>query len=347
MTSTLSVFPAPAQPRLTPQDHKLFKGTAAQVHDWMSTDEVLDSIGSNFTVCSAAASVDGRNYPSCQLWLRSDNRDLLGVFGDRRQPIQPGTFVEYFRAFTAASQSRISLDLVGSLDGGRTFYMASKLTDNIHALLDSTIGGGYGSGGGLGIQRNIPKEDRSDFWMVITDYYGESRRPMVSLLGNELICSNGLTCRIQAQHTTLRLDHRGQLTYDKIAPILHAAASQVGAYVHAKERMIDLRVTRDTAIAALRDFFADPDGEKRTVKRLEAIYDSELIGGELPSRQGNLWRLAQAMTQHASHDGIKDTAVSRDRALRSQLNGARQRTSQEFMAYLEDQFLQPSGLVLA
>jgi Domain of unknown function (DUF932) len=339
MTSTLSVTSGSSQPMITPQDRQLFKGTAAQVHDWMSTEEVLGSIGSNFTVRSAVPSVDGREYPDCRLWLRTDNQDLLGVFGNKRQPFQPGTFVEHFRAFAAASDQRISLDLVGSLDRGRTFYMASKLTDNIHALLDSTIGGGYGVGGGLGIQHNIPQEDRSDFWLVITDFYGEARRPMVSLLGNELICSNGLVCRVRNAHTTLNLEHRGQLTYERVAPILHAAAERVGAYVHTKERMIDTRITRETAVAALREFFSDPDGEKRTVKRLEAIYDNDLIGGELPSRQDNVWRLAQAMTQYTTHSGAQETPTERDRALRSQFSGARQRTAQQFMAFLEDQFL--------
>lgn len=344
MTSTLS---ATTQPRLTAQDAKLFKGTAAQVHDWMSTEEVLASIGSNFTVRSTPASVDGRDYPECRLWLRSDNADLLGVFGNRRQPIQPGDFVDHFRAFTAASDSQISLDLVGSLDRGRTFYMASKLNDNIHNLLDSTVGGGYGAGGGMSIKRNMPADDRTDFWLVVTDYYGESRRPMVSLIGNELVCSNGMVHRVAAKHSTLQLNHRGLLTYEKVAPILHAAAQQVGAYAHTKVRMIDTRITRDTAVAALREFCADPDGESRTVKRLEAIYDSELIGGNLDSRTGNVWRLASAMTQHTSHDGVKDDAGSRDRALRSQLTGARQRTSANFLAFLEEQFLEPSGLVLA
>jgi hypothetical protein len=346
MTSTIAS--APTQPVLTQQDAALFKGTAAQVYDWMSTEEVLSSIGSNFTVRSAPANVDGREYPECRLWLRSDTAGLLGSFGNRRQPIQPGDFVEHFRAFAAASESQISLDLVGSLDQGRTFYMASKLSSNIHGLLDSTIGGGYGSGGGLGITKTMPADDRTDFWLVVTDYYGEARRPMVSLLGNELVCSNGVVRRVAAEHTTLQLSHRSLLTYDKVAPILHAAAEQVGAYAHTKARMIDTRITRDTAIAALRTFFEDPTGEKRTTKRLEAIYDSELIGGALDSRTDNVWRLASAMTQHATHDGIKDDTASRDRAMRSQLSGARQRTSANFLAFLEEQFCPAADhLVLA
>lgn len=332
--------------KLCSADRKLFRGTAAEVHDWMSTEDILNAIGCNFRVARHSAQVGGRSYDDCQLWLRDDTNDLLGYFGNRRQPIQPSTFIEYFRAFTSASDKQIALDVVGSLDQGKTFYMASKLSGDNARLLDQNLGGEYGAGGGLGISRlnsdsYIAKEDRTDFWLVITDYYGESLSPKAIILGNELVCSNGLAVKVTDQ--SVKLTHRLAQSYDDVAAVLQAALERSRAYTRMKDRLIETPISMDTARLALRQFFSDPDGQSPTVKKLEAIYSSNLIGGELETRQDNLWRLASAVTQYTSHE----RAANGERTLRSQLEGSRARTNSRFLDFLESQFLPNAQLAIA
>lgn len=322
---------APAAPRLTAADRKLFRGTAAEIQPWMSTTEILQAIGCDFRVLRHSPSVNGRTYDGCKLWLRSDNHDMLGHFGDRRLPTQPGDFVDFFRAFCNASEKQISLDLVGSLDQGRTFYMASKLTDaNAELIAHGT--------GGLGISRRgnssyIEKEDRTDFWLVITDYYGESLSPKALVLGNELICTNGMTLRVTDQ--SVKLHHRRELSYDQIAPVLQRTLEQSAAYSRMKQRLVEIPVSMDTARDALRKFFCDPQGETKTVQKLEQIYAHDLIGGELDTRRDNAWRLVSTVTQYTSHERTGGRA---DRTLKSQLEGSRARTNQRFIEFLESQF---------
>lgn len=343
MTATLTA-PAAEAPvsKLTTSDRKLFRGTCAEVHDFQSTEEILTSIGSNFRVLRHAAQVGGRSYPECQLWLRDDNNNLLGAFGNRRQVTQPATFIEYFRAFTAASEKQISLDLVGSLDGGKTFYMASKLTNNIHSLLDSTTGA---RGAGMGISRTTHRDDRSDHWLVILDYYGESLAPKALLLSNELVCTNGMTR--QVTNREIRLSHMRTSSYDDVAPVLHAALAECRAYDRIKDRLIETPITMDTARQALRDFFNDPSGESKTTQRVQHIYERSLIGSELDTRQGNLWRLASAVTQYTSHDRVGNAPGSAARTLKSQLEGSRARTNGRFLEFLEDQFAVDTAAALA
>lgn len=347
MTATLT---APATPKLTAADRQFFRGTAVEVNDAMSTTDILRMINCDFNVVRQAAQFGDRTYNDCQLWLRDDNHDMLGFFGNRRQVIQPAAFIDYFRAFTAASEKQISLDVVGSLDGGRTFYMASKLHGNNHALLDSTIGGGYGSGGGLGISRSgnsayMDQADRTDSWLVVTDYYGESASPKAVIFNNELVCSNGLAVKVTDQQ--VRLSHRIIQNYDDIAAVLNRAVQQCAAYSRMKDRLIDTSITTTQAFNAIRAFFRDPDGKTNTVKRLERIYDHSLIGGDLDTRTGNLWRLASAVTQYTSHERIGNGNGAPGRTLRSQLEGARARTNQRFLEFLEDEFLPSGELVLA
>lgn len=346
---TLSISAPATTSKLTAADRKFFRGTAAEVHDWMTTEDILNAINCNFRVTRHSAQIGGRSYPDCQLWLRDDNNDMLGFFGNRRQVVQPASFVEYFRSFAAASEKQITLDVVGSLDGGRTFYMASKLHGDNHRLLDSTIGGGYGVGGGLGISRRgsaayLDKLDRTDSWLVVTDYYGDSLSPKAVIFNNELICSNGLAVKVTDQQ--IKLTHRVIQSYGDIAAVLDQAVRQCSAYSRMKDRLIETSITTVQARNAIRAFFRDPDGESQTVKRLERIYQHDLIGGDLDTRQGNLWRLASAMTQYTSHERTGKGDGAHERTLRSQLEGSRARTNQRFLAFLEEQFAPNAELAL-
>lgn len=348
MTATIQAPQATS--KLTSADRKFFRGTAAEVHPWMTTEQILDAINSNFRVTRHSAQVGGRSYEDCQLWLRDDTNDLLGFFGHRRQVIQPATFIEYFRAFTEASDKQLTLDVVGSLDKGKTFYMASKLTSYDH-LLDRNIGDGrYGIGGGLDISRRgsslyIPSEERTTHWLVVTEYFSESLRPKAIIFSDELVCSNGLSRTVTDQ--SVKLAHTaGGLSYENVSMVLNQALRQSRAYDVMKNRFIETPITLTQARNAIRTFFRDEDAKSNTVKKLELIYSYDLIGGDRDTRSANLWRLASAVTQYTSHERLGKGDGAHGRALRSQLEGSRARTGQRFMEFLEQQFLPQDERVL-
>jgi hypothetical protein len=321
---------------LTAADRKLFRGTAAEVHDFMSNEEILASIGCNFNVVRQPAESGGRTYNDCQLWLRDDTQDMLGFFGTKRQIIQPGTFVDYFRSFCASASKQINFDVIGSYNNGRTLYMGAKLSGNNAALLEGD--------GGLYISRPghsayIPSEDRTDHWLILTESFGESLRPRVTVLSSELVCTNGLAKRVT--ECEVKLSHSSVMGADVVHAVLDHAMRQCRAYDRIKERLIETPISMDTARAALREFFGDEDGKTSTVKRLEQIYRSDLIGGDLDTRTGNAWRLASAVTEYTSHSRIRN----QETAFRSQLEGSRARTANGFMQFLEEQFLDRSELI--
>lgn len=328
---------APAAPRLTAADRKLFRGTAAEIQPWMSTTEILQAIGCDFRVVRRPAESMGRTYGDCQLWLRNDTQDMLGFFGTKRQIIQPHVFIDYFRSFCDSSGKAISLDVIGSYNQGRTLYMGAKLTDNSSCLLDANLGGAYGAGGGMNISRPgssayIPTEDRTDHWLILTESFGESLRPRVMVIANELICSNSLSRRVT--ECEVKLSHSACMNSDAVHAVLGQAMRQCQAYSRVKERLIETPISMETARSALRAYFGDSEGQSRIVQRLEAIYQSDLIGDDLETRTDNAWRLASAVTQYTSHERIGRA----DATFRSQLEGARARTANNFLAFLEQQF---------
>jgi hypothetical protein len=322
----------------TKSDRKLFRGTAAAVLPSMSNEEILSSIGCNFNVVRCAAQHGDRAYDDCQLWLRDDTRDMLGFFGTKRQVIQPGTFVDYFRSFCSSADKQINFDVIGSFNNGRTLYMGAKLAGNNAAVLQA--------GGGLDISRHghsayIPSEERTDHWLILTESFGESLRPRVTVLSSELVCTNGMAKRVT--ECEVKLSHSNVMSTDIVHAVLDHAMRQCSAYDRIKERLIETPISMDSARAALRRFFDDEEAKSSTVKRLEAIYAHDLIGGELDTRQGNLWRLASAVTQYTSHE----RSSHGERTFRSQLEGSRARTNTRFLEFLESQFSTSSDLVLA
>lgn len=325
--------------KLTAADRKLFHGTAAEVQSWMSDQEILASIGCNFNVIrTPALAPGGRAYPDCQLWLRDDNQDLLGFFGNKRQVIQPSLFLDYFRAFCDASDKAISLDVVGSYNKGRSLYMAAKLSGNMADLLSA--------GGGLNISRAghsayINREDRTDHWLILSESFGEALRPRVSVIANELICTNGMARKVT--ECQVKLSHTQAMSKDIVHAVLEHAVRQCQAYDRIKERLIETPVSMDTAAAALHQFFGSEHGANRLAERLERIYRHELIGSELDTRGANAWRLASAVTQYTSHERI----TNGESVFRSQLEGARARTANGFLAFLEEQFTGQGALVAA
>jgi len=330
MTTATQTQPQTQTSKLSKADQKLFKGTAAEVHSWMSDQEILASIGCNFNVIrTPATSPYGRTYSDCQLWLRDDNQDLLGFFGTKRQIIQPSLFIDYFRAFCDASDKAISLDVVGSYNKGRSIYMAAKLNGNNGALV--------AAGGGLEISRRghsayISAEDRTDHWLVLSESFGEALRPRVSVIANELVCANGMARKVT--ECQVKLSHTQAMSKDIVHAVLDHAVRQCQAYDRMKERLIETPVSMETAAAALHQYFGNEQGTGRLAQRLEQIYRHELIGSELDTRGANAWRLASAVTQYTSHERIGNSEA----VFRSQLEGARARTASGFIEFLESQF---------
>ena len=304
--------------KITKSDSKLFRGTAAEVHSFMDNTDILKSIGCNFDVTRVPHEYNGQTFNEVQHWHRSDNDGLLGVFGSRRQCIQPNVFVDYFRKFCEASKKEINLDLVGSLDGGKTFYMASKLTQVQNNDFDK-VG------------------DKTDSWLVVTDYYGESRAPKVMVLFNELVCTNGMTRQIKEKHTAF--SHLREMTFDDVAPVLESAVRESKAYSDMKERFIDTPIKLQRAKDAVQRFFEDEKMEQLRTKTVHNILDGGLIGKELSSRQDNVWGLVSAMTQYTSHNRTKADDVSDEKTLKSQLDGSRGYMNKRFIDFLESEMI--------
>jgi hypothetical protein len=330
MINALPVASEARATKLSATDKRIFRGTAAEVLPWMSNEDILSSIGCNFQVESRIPTVDGREYPDTRLWLRSDNRDHLGTFGNRRRVIQPSDFVTYFRDFCEKSGKAIELDLVGTPDNGKTFYMASKLIGN---NLDQLCHDYHGRG--FGIQGQIDSIDRTDAWLIITDYYGQSSAPKAIILLNELVCSNGMTR--QSKSRLAGLSHLRQQGSEDVTRVILESLEAAREYQIIKSRLIDKKITVDVAVNTLKAFFR-AHGTERASKadKLASLYTESLVGGNLATRQGTAWGLLSAVTQNTTHGRVGSTAEAQGRAFKSMLDGPRATEAAGFCDFLID-----------
>lgn len=325
-------------------DRNLFKGNAALVPDGADAAQMLEAVNANFRVTPVAAEFGGRQFPQHQLWMRLDNGvigDCLGCFGTARSPQQPVQIAQSMIDFCSQSEKQIKPDVVGCVGNGKTLYVASRLAGDTSDLHDKET---YGDGGGMSIQRTVSKEDRTEHWLMQVVYFGQSLATKAFVLSNELKCSNGLALRTNEKRIVLR--HKadnGHLIQDT----LNQAIRSSEAYALMKDRFMHESLDIAQGKQLIRQFHNDPDGESRVVKALERIYQYNLIGGDIPERQGNYWRLLNAQTQYTSHSHIskQDAGMS----LMSQIDGGKARSNRDFITFLESQFTSESSaeLVLA
>ena len=329
-------------------DRKLFKGNAALVTDGAAATEMLASVNANFTVDRVPAEYNGRQYPAHQLWIRQDNGNCLGCFGKIRKPQQPKAILESLMGFCAQSEKDLKPDVVGSINDGKTIYVACRMAGDVSRLLDSA---NNGDGGGMSIRSTIAKEDRTEHWLMLMAHYGESLATKAYVLSNELACSNGMALRTNEK--TIALAHRELQDPYKIEAILNQAIRNSEAYALMKDRFMHQTISLADGCSLIRQKYDDPQGQTQVVKNLERIFKYDLIGGDLPTRAidyngseptTNLWRLANAQTQYTSHNHVSKRDPGK--TLLSQLGGKKAKDNRDFMQFLESQFTTESTAAL-
>ena len=326
-------------------NRNLFKGNAQLVCDGATPLQMLEAVNANFRVVPKSAEFGGRAYPQHQLWMREDNgeiSDCLGCFGNRRQPQQPIQVAQFFQDFCDQSEKQISPDVIGCVNGGKTLYVACRLAGDTSDLHDKEE---YGDGGGMSIKRTISREDRTEHYLMLVVHFGESLATKAYVLSNELVCSNGMALRTDEKK--LVIPHRAFTDGRKVEAILNQAVRSSTAYALMKDRFMNESLTTERGRQLIREFHQDPDGTSQVVKNLERIYNYTLIGGDMPERQGNYWRLLNAQTQYTSHSYVSKQDAGK--SLMSQVEGSKARSNRDFITFLESQFTSEASaeLVLA
>ena len=335
------------QTKLNDTDLRFFYGTNCIVRPDQTATEILDAIDCNFDVITSEVHHTFRDSEGNVLtndqgepmviddsntrgWFRSDNYLKLGQHGNQRTPTKPEAYIEFLQKFCLASEKELSLDLVGTFDGGKTFYCVSKLTEGFDrkALMQQYAGEGFN------IKNLVDDQDRTVHYLVLTDYYKEQKAPRATVVSQELICANGMSRRVTDMNIKLSHDHVN--TYGDIAPVLQKAFQECTAYDLVKDRQRSTPLAIEDGISAINAFCSKEKNGEKLAKELLQIYvpdNQKLIGGHLDGRGATQFRLVSAVTQHATH---AHNSKKYGGSLKSQIEGTRYQRVQRFQAAMPE-----------
>ena len=277
--------------KVTKEDWQFFQGHVIETWNKTSatTEELLREIGADWSVVGSSHEHlhNGELLVTEKVvhWHQSNNGLYLSTFTDKRKPAQPVDVVNNFRQY--CSSVGLSMDVLGYLPNEKRLYCASKL-----------------------VQINKPMVhvgDETDHWLFITCDYGQAKAMRVFVFHNELVCTNGMVQKIVEKNHIL--SHRKTRTYDEFQALLSRAVTKCERYEDIKDQLINKKLSHTEARNVIRRFFRDTQGledvnepsKMKTVNQIEYLNEYSLKGGHLPSRQGNAFRLLQAVTEYTSH----------------------------------------------
>lgn len=335
------------QTKLNDTDLRFFYGTNSVVRSDQTATEILDAIDCNFEVVTSEVHHTFRNSEGNLVtndlgepividdnqtrgWFRSDNYLKLGQHGNQRVPTKPEQYIEFMQKFCLASEKELTLDLVGTFDGGKTFYCVSKLTDGFDrkALMQRYAGEEFN------IKNLVDDQDRTVHYLVLTDYYRQQLAPRATVVSQELICANGMSKRVTGMD--VKLSHGRVNTYGDIAPVLQKAFQECTAYDLVKDRQRSTPLAIEDGISAINAFCRTEKNGETLAKELLQIYvpdNQKLIGGHLDGRGATQFRLVSAVTQHATH---AHNSKKYGGSLKSQIEGTRHQRVQRFQAAMPE-----------
>lgn len=325
--------------KLKQEDRQFFQGDVSECREHQTTEEQLNSIRCNWTVKPEPLYSKNwnRTYPNVVDWYQGDNGDLLGRFSDRRHIVNPVDIVDWYKDFINqahgwAHMQDITLDVVGWLPQQKVFYVASKLTDMNPGHL-----------------KNVG--DTTDFFLMFHVNYAKAQSMKATIWANELVCTNGMTRKIQ--DGSARVNHRSERGAYDIHQALTAATDESKRWIEHKESMINTRCEIRQGKQIIRSFFrkeieaaeeasairnVDLPVSNNKVQEIERIYaaPSVLKGGNLYTRTDTLFRVHSAWTQWTNT--IKRVKNGEHARFAQQLDGEIAKQTDKFTDFLLTNF---------
>jgi phage/plasmid-like protein (TIGR03299 family) len=222
-----------------------------------------------------------------------DNRDALGVVGNRYTPIQNR---EVFRFLDALTDGGATYETAGSMDGGRKVFMTMKMPSSI--LIDG--------------------KDKSDMYLFATTSHDGSFSLNVSLTAVRVVCYNTwrMARRASEFKHTIRHTANSNKSIVKAREVMSMTFEYAGWLQEQADKLAEIPVFAHDAIDFVDELFPYPkditqnmhklDLREQTVKhnideKRKTLKDLYLFSPGQQHVQGNAWGLFNAVTEYADY----------------------------------------------
>lgn len=281
-------------------------GLGTQVPPTLTTDEMMRAAKLDWTVSkrkmnfiSPSTGDYEKEVPDFFALVRDSDDSVLDVVGKEYTPVQNLEAFEFFREFVEAGQA--TMETAGSLKGGRHVWVLANLNNSFK------LAGG----------------DTMKNYLLMSQPHQQGKAQVFKFTSVRVVCNNTLTMALsgtqRAKNGSIeglyRRAHRG--TFDEQAmeaakQALGIARTQSEAFAESCLSLTQEKVDRDRAAQLIAQIMGDDElenetayqvildnGSKATALAIHALDKSP--GADLPSAQGTLWGVLNAITYTTDH----------------------------------------------
>jgi len=230
--------------------------------------------------------------------VRSDTRKALAIVSDDYKVVQPGEVLEFFRDIVATGG--FTLDVAGCLHGGRKYWALAKINESAEILGIDKVEG------------YILLATACDGTLATTAMFSSIRT----------VCQNTLNMSIRegesgAAKKYIKIPHRAVFDPDAVKVEMGLAKGSFEQFAKEAELTAKRKLSNKEAVEFLIKVMGDekkPIEEQknaRLMKHVMELYMGKGMGSNLPSADGTLWGLINAVTEYSDHHRGTRTADSR------------------------------------
>jgi len=265
-------------------------GYGAEMQPGMSIDEWIKAAGLDYSVESRPAyflDSDGQQtlIPQARALVRSDNNETLSLVSTKYKVVQPKQIVEFFRELT--ERQGFELETAGALAKGRRVWALARLGR------DFILDGG----------------DKINGYLLLATSYDGKFATTAQLTSIRVVCNNTLTLSLDDQDNRhiVRVLHSQDFDPSSVRADLGLFDSSWVGFTSAVRAMATTHVSELEAVKYFMELIGEEDEDPQFVidnnYQLRKLMQARDLapGAKLPSTEGTVWGLVNAVTYFTDH----------------------------------------------
>jgi phage/plasmid-like protein (TIGR03299 family) len=218
---------------------------------------------------------------------RSDTKAALSVVSGRYQVVQPREVLEFYRDLTEVTG--FELETAGVLKAGKKFWALAR----------------------TGKEANLKGSDLVRGYVLLATSCDGSLATTATPTTIRVVCNNTLTIALNGATNAVKVPHSTAFDAQAVKRQLGISVSHWDTFMYGMKTLSERKVKSHEAMTFFlkvlchTDQHVDPAKgllNERALKRVQALYDGEGKGADLPSTQGTAWGLLNAVTQYVDHE---------------------------------------------
>lgn len=223
------------------------------------------------------------SFPENKVLYRSDDKMPLSVVSSKFRVVQPKEILEFYRDLT--EKSGFQLETAGVLKAGKKFWAMAK----------------------TGQSATLKGNDQINGYILLASAADGSLATTATHTSIRVVCQNTLAIALKSGTGSVKVPHNTSFDAQAVKKQLGIAVSNWDEFIYRMKMLSERKVKSNEAMAYfLRVFSNQASGvhsiNERAMTKVQALYNGQGKGAELPSCQGTAFGLLNAVTEFVDHE---------------------------------------------